>query len=71
MQPPEYAIAGSYLEFQQWRRADPKKRGKVIYLHSAERVESMLAQGVPKGVLHRIGAWETSPARTIAEQLEA
>lgn len=67
---PEYAIAGSHREFVDWRRENPKLRGHVIYLFNAQRAEQ-LAKWVPKGKLHRIGTWETSPARAAAEELEA
>ena len=65
----EYAIAGSYREFMEWRAQDPARRKRVIFLGTAERAEQ-LATWVPKGVLHRIGTWETSPARDAAEALE-
>ena len=67
--PPEYAIAGSYQEFVEWRRQDPELRGDVIYLFNARRAEE-LAVWAPMGKLHRIGTWETSPAREVAEKLE-
>ena len=67
---PEYAIAGSYREFLDWRRADPGKRDAVMYIFSEEQARE-LASWAPKGVLHRIGNWRASPARSVAEQLEA
>jgi hypothetical protein len=39
VEPPEYAIAGTYQEFMTWRAIDPEKRGRVIYLFSAERAK--------------------------------
>jgi hypothetical protein len=34
-------------------------------------VELYVRKGMPKGILHRIGTWETSPAKEAAERLEA
>jgi hypothetical protein len=62
---PEYPIAGSYTAFLPWRSEDPKVRARVTFLATAER-----AEGREPGVLHRIGTWETSPARGAAEGLE-
>jgi hypothetical protein len=64
---PEYAIAGSYGEFVEWLRH--YARTDVCYL-TKERAELYLARGAPKGVLHRIGNWQKSPARVAAEALE-
>jgi hypothetical protein len=67
---PEYAIAGSFGEFMIWRSGDREGRSNVIYLATAERAEQAARTG-SRGVVHRIGSWETSPARDAAERLEA
>lgn len=66
---PEYAIAGSFGEFMIWRSADREGRCHVIYLGTAERAEQAVLKG-SRGIVHRIGAWESSPARAAAERLE-
>ena len=62
---PQYAIAGTYAEFLAWCNEDPKTRRRVTLLDMPER-----AKGRAPGVLHRIGTWQTSPARDAAERLE-
>ena len=65
---PQYAIAGTWLEFNAWKKQHPEL-GHVSLL-TKERAEIMLAQGAAKGVLHRAPGWETSEAREAAERLE-
>lgn len=65
---PEYAIAGSWLEYHNWKRQHPEL-GIISYL-TKERAEILLAKGAPRGVLHRAPGWETSDARELAERLE-
>jgi hypothetical protein len=65
---PEYAIAGTWLEYHNWKRQHPEL-GIVSYL-TKERAEILLAKGAPRGVLHRAPGWETSDARELAERLE-
>ncbi len=62
----EYAIAGSYLEFMEWRKTDLDARRGVVYL-TPERAELR----TERGRLHRIGSWERSPALEAALRLEA
>ena len=64
---PQYAIAGRYAEFMEWRK---RHTGLHVSYLTRERAKFMLAKGAPRGVLHRIGTWETSPARRAAERLE-
>ena len=65
----EYAIAGSYKEFLDW--ADGRReRRRVAYL-TKERAQTLLTRGARKGKLYRIGMWERSEARELAEKLEA
>lgn len=66
---PEYAVSATYAAFLAWMREDPKSRARVTYL-TAERAEALVGAGAAKGVLHRLGGWETSPAREAAERLE-
>ena len=68
MRKPEYAVAGSYREFMVWAREE-KSRGSVSYL-TKERAAELVDQGAAKGVLHRIGKWEESPALDDALRLE-
>lgn len=62
----EYAVAGSYLEFMEWRQADLEARRHVVYLTP----ERATAHTEP-GTLHRIGSWQRSPALEAALRLEA
>ena len=64
-EPFEYAIAGSYLAFLEWRREDVPARKRVRFLAEPEN-----ARGQPKGIVHRLDGWERSPAREAAEGLE-
>jgi hypothetical protein len=68
---PEYAIAGTYAEFLRWRGEDLEQRAHVTYLGSVKRVQLLVRWARPRGVLHRIGTWESAPAREAATQLEA
>lgn len=67
-----YAIAGTITEwydwYRTWRQGHPDV--EVRYL-TRDRARAYLRAGMPRGVLHRIGTWERSPARELAEQLEA
>jgi hypothetical protein len=65
---PEYAIAGSHREFLDWAARQPGRRG-ITYL-TKELAQSLLDRGARKGKLHRIGMWERSDARDLAEKLE-
>ena len=62
---PQYAISGTYAEFLAWCNEEPRTRRRVTFLDRPER-----AVGRAPGVLHRIGPWESSPAREAAERLE-
>ena len=62
---PEPPIAGSWLEFRRWLWEDPQARKHVDYL-TPDRAKKLMKRGAPKGKLHRIGTWETSPARAAA-----
>ena len=64
----EYAIAGSYKEFLDWtdRR---KERRRITYL-TRQLAETLLKQGARRIKVHRIGMWERSEARELAEKLE-
>jgi len=53
-----------------WWKADPVRRRGVSFL-TLERAQIMVDQGAARGRLHRIEGWETSPARELAERLEA
>jgi hypothetical protein len=64
----EYAIAGSYKEFLDWTDGRAERR-RIAYL-TKERAQSLLDRGARKGKLHRIGMWERSEARELAERLE-
>lgn len=68
--PKQYAIGGSYADFIQWRKADLKARRYVSYL-TRERAQILIELGARRGMLHRLPGWETSPARDLAERLEA
>jgi len=63
----EYAIAGSWTEFRRWQAEHP---GREVHYLTKDRAEEYLKWGMPRGVLHRVGTWETSPARKAAERLE-
>ena len=65
----EYAIAGTYREFLDWSNGRPERR-RVEFL-TRERAQALLDKGARKGKLHRIGMWERSDARDLAERLEA
>ena len=67
--PPQYAIAGSHREFLDWAARHPERRG-ITYL-TKELAQRMLERGARKGKLHRVGMWERSEARELAERLEA
>ena len=62
----EYAIAGNYREFMAWRKKKLGERRSVIYLTADQA-----GQYSEKGVLHRVGNWEQSPALEIGLALEA
>jgi len=66
---PEYAIAGTHREFLDWVARKPERR-EIAYL-TKERAEALVNGGGRKGKLHRIGMWERSEARELAERLEA
>ena len=66
---PEYAIAGTHREFLDWVARKPERR-RITFL-TKERAQDLVDRKVRKGKLHRIGMWERSEARELAEQLEA
>jgi hypothetical protein len=64
----EYAIAGTYREFLDWSNGRADRR-HIEYL-TRDRAQALVRQGARKGKLHRIGMWERSEARELAEKLE-
>jgi len=64
----EYAIAGNYREFLDWTNGRADRR-RIAYL-TKELAQNLLDRGARKGKLHRIGMWERSEARELAEKLE-
>ena len=68
---PHYAIAGTFSEWYLWERVWRQENPgvEVAYLTKG-RALAFLRRGYPKGVLHRIGSWESSPAREAAKELE-
>lgn len=65
----EWAIGRDYRTFLDWTVGHPERR-RVSFL-TAERARLELDRGASKGRLHRLEGWETSPARELAERLEA
>ena len=67
----EYCIAGDVLSWIAWVGGNVEKRSRVTYIDTAAKAEALLAAGAPRGKLHRLPGWESSPARDAAERLEA
>lgn len=69
--PREYVIAGDHATWISWLGGNLKERSRVTYLDTAEKAQALLDAGAPRGPLHRLPGWETSPVRELAERLEA
>lgn len=70
MEKREYVIAGSHTEWVRWLGGNLKERSRITYLDTPEKVQYLLDAGAPRGMLHRLPGWESSPARELAEKLE-
>ena len=66
----EYCI-GDTIAWITWVGENTKERSRVTYLDTPAKAAALLAAGAPRGKLHRLKGWETSPARELAERLEA